>query len=233
MCLDICPPAQATLKHHQKAVSSTTTWAQRCFKHLNKQKLKYGYKQILVPIIQGGTNEDLRLQSAESLMELNAEIYAYGGLAVGEPIEEMLQTVKLLDKIVFNDRPRYLMGVGTPSDIIQCIASGVDMFDCVLPTRNARNGQLFTFKGKINILNACYKNDTSPIDKNNDFQISQQYSKAYLHHLFKTKEILGYRIATQHNLSFYNNLIKSARKAIQDGIFKDWTNSFLTTYNSK
>ena len=231
MCLDICPAAEASKKQHNKAVEMTTTWAKRCFNHLNNQEPKYGYKQILSPIVQGGTDEILRKKSAESLMELDPDMIAYGGLAVGEPKEEMLKVVNYLDSIVTKNKPRYLMGVGTPADIIQCISMGVDMFDCVLPTRNARNGQLFTYNGKVNILNSKYRDDLSVIDKKNNFPISQNYSKAYLHHLFKTKEILGYRLATQHNLAFYNNLIKDAIKTISNGTFEKWSKAFLKNYN--
>ena len=233
MCLDICPPADASIKDHEKAVKTTTQWAKRCFDHLNKQDLKYGYKQILSPIIQGGTNNDLRKESAESLLEINPEMIAYGGLAVGEPKEEMNSVVDFLNSIVPKDIPRYLMGVGTPEDLIQSISNGVDMFDCVLPTRNARNGQLFTYFGKVNIRNAKYANDKTPIDQYNLSPISQNYSRAYLHHLFKTKEILGYRLATQHNLSFYYNLLKDAKKAIKEDDFYNWKNKFFKNYNQE
>ena len=231
MCLDICPPANASIKDHKKAVKTTTQWANRCFKHLKEQDLKYGYKQILSPIIQGGTDNNLRKLSAESLLEINPEMIAYGGLAVGEPKEEMNNVVEYLNGIVPKNIPRYLMGVGTPEDLIQSISQGVDMFDCVLPTRNARNGQLFTYFGKVNIRNSKYANDKTPIDKYNQSPISQNYSKAYLHHLFKTKEILGYRLATQHNLSFYYNLLQDAKKAIKDDEFYNWKNEFLKNYN--
>ena len=231
MCLDICPPANASIKDHKKAVKTTTQWANRCFKHLKEQDLKYGYKQILSPIIQGGTNNNLRKLSAESLLEINPEMIAYGGLAVGEPKEEMNNVVEYLNGIVPKNIPRYLMGVGTPEDLIQSISKGVDMFDCVLPTRNARNGQLFTYFGKVNIRNSKYANDKTPIDKYNPSPISQKYSKAYLHHLFKTKEILGYRLATQHNLSFYYNLLQDAKKAIKDDKFYSWKNEFFKNYN--
>ena len=231
MCLDICPPADASIKDHEKAVKTTTQWAKRCFNHLNNQDLKYGYKQILSPIIQGGTNNDLRKLSAESLLEINPNMIAYGGLAVGEPKEEMNNVVEYLNNIVPKDIPRYLMGVGTPEDLIQSISNGVDMFDCVLPTRNARNGQLFTYFGKVNIRNAKYANDKTAIDKHNQSPISQNYSKAYLHHLFKTKEILGYRLATQHNLSFYYNLLQDAKKAIKDDNFYNWKKEFFKNYN--
>ena len=231
MCLDICPPANASIKDHKKAVKTTTQWANRCFNHLKEQDLKYGYKQILSPIIQGGTDNNLRKLSAESLLEINPEMIAYGGLAVGEPKEEMNNVVEYLNGIVPKNIPRYLMGVGTPEDLIQSISKGVDMFDCVLPTRNARNGQLFTYFGKVNIRNSKYANDKTPIDKYNPSPISQKYSKAYLHHLFKTKEILGYRLATQHNLSFYYNLLQDAKKAIKDDKFYSWKNEFFKNYN--
>ena len=159
-------------------------------------------------------------------------MYAIGGLAVGEPKEEMLSTVDFLNDIMPKDKPRYLMGVGTPADLIECISLGVDMFDCVMPTRNGRNGQLFTYNGKINIKNAKFRNDQTPIDTNNDSLISRNYTKAYLHHLFRTQEILGYRIATQHNLSFYNNLMKDARNAIINNNFKQWSTIFLKSYNN-
>ena len=233
MCLDICPPANASIKDHEKAVKTTTQWANRCFNHLKEQDLKYGYKQILSPIIQGGTNNNLRKLSSESLLEINPEMIAYGGLAVGEPKEEMNNVVEYLNGIVPKNIPRYLMGVGTPEDLIQSISKGVDMFDCVLPTRNARNGQLFTYFGKVNIRNSKYANDKTPIDKYNQSPISQNYSKAYLHHLFKTKEILGYRLATQHNLSFYYNLLQDAKKAIKDDKFYNWKNEFFKNYNYK
>ena len=232
MVLDICPDANATIEEHKKAVEITTKWAKRCLDHLANKGPKYNYPQLISPIIQGGTDEDLRIQSAEQLLELDAKIYAIGGLAVGESKEEMLNTVQLLDKIIPKVKPRYLMGVGTPEDIVNCISHGIDMFDCVIPTRNARNGQLFTRFGKVNIRNAKYKTDTSFIDKNNNFNLSQKYTKAYLHHLFNTQEILGCRIATQHNLSFYFNLIEEAKTAINNGNFQGWSKKFIADYNS-
>ena len=232
MVLDVCPDANAEIKEHKKAVEITTKWAKRCLDHLKSVGPKYKHSQFISPIIQGGTHEELRLQSAEELMELDAVMYAIGGLAVGEPKDEMLNVVQLLDGIMPKEKPRYLMGVGTPEDIINCISLGIDMFDCVMPTRNARNGQLFTRHGKVNIRNAKYKDDISLIDKNNQSPISQKYTKAYLHHLFKTQEILGCRIATQHNLSFYFNLIEEAKAAIQDSNFNSWSEKFLSDYNS-
>jgi len=231
MVLDVCPAADAGMNEHKNAVKLTTDWAKKCIKHYNNKGPKYSYKQIVTPIIQGGTNLELRKQSAEELLELDAEIYAIGGLAVGEPKNEMLEVVNYLNDIIPLIKPRYLMGVGTPADLIKCIANGVDMFDCVLPTRNARNGQLFTKNGKINIKNAKYRNDLSPIDEFNNYELSQTYSKAYLHHLFRTHEILGCRIATQHNLSFYNNLITEAKSTIKSGLFLDWSTKFLNQYS--
>ena len=232
MALDVCPPSNVSKEEHEKAVSLSTRWAKRCITHLNKEKFIYNHKQILSPIIQGGIYKDLRLKSANELLELNAPMYAIGGLAVGEPKDQMLKIVDYLNGIMPKEKPRYLMGVGTPSDIVEAIKLGIDMFDCVIPTRNARNGQFFTYQGKINIKNAKYKDDKSPIDEQNNYHISQNYSKAYLHHLFKTEEILGYRIATQHNLSFYNNFISDAKKSILNNTFNDWSSKFLASYNN-
>jgi len=231
MVLDICPDSNAKKTEHERAVKLTTQWAKRCLNHFDKKGSKYGFKQVVSPIIQGGTNEQLRKMSAEDLLELDAKMYAIGGLAVGEPKEKMLNTVEFLDGIIPKNKPRYLMGVGTPEDLVNCISNGVDMFDCVIPTRNGRNGQLFTRFGKINIKNAKYKNDLSPIDKTNQCDVSQKYSRAYLHHLFNTKEILGCRIATQHNLFFYKNLIKEVHAAINKDNYLSWSKKFIEDYN--
>lgn len=231
MVLDICPDSNAKTEEHEHAVKITTQWAKRCLDYFKKRGPKYGFDQAVVPIIQGGTSESLRKISAEDLLELDAKMYAIGGLAVGEPKEKMLNTVDFLDGLMPKNKARYLMGVGTPEDIVNCISRGVDMFDCVIPTRNGRNGQLFTRFGKINIKNAKYKNDLSPIDELNQCEISQKYSKAYLHHLFNTREILGCRIATQHNLSFYNNLMHEAQRAIDKGNYLSWSKNFIQDYN--
>ena len=232
MALDVCPSGEASKYEHKQAVELTTKWAKRCINHLDKEKKKYNHKQILSPIIQGGIYKDLRLQSAEELLNLNPEMCAIGGLAVGEPKDKMLNIVSYLNTIMPKEKPRYLMGVGTPQDIVESIKLGIDMFDCVIPTRNARNGQLFTYQGKINIRNAKYKDDKSLIDENNNNIISKNYTKAYLHHLFKTEEILGYRIATQHNLSFYNNFITNIKDAIINDQFDNWSKKFLSSYNN-
>ena len=233
MVLDICPDSNAKKTEHEKAVKLTTQWAKRCLNHFDNKGSKYGFKQVVSPIIQGGTSEQLRKMSAEDLLELDAKMYAIGGLAVGEPKEKMLNTVEFLDGIMPKNKPRYLMGVGTPEDLVNCISNGVDMFDCVIPTRNGRNGQLFTRFGKMNIKNAKYKNDLSPIDETNKCEISQKYSKAYLHHLFNTKEILGCRIATQHNLFFYKNLIQEVHAAINKDNYLSWSKKFIEDYNRR
>ena len=233
MMLDVCPPGNANQKEWIDALKHTTNWAQRAKKYFDQTKSLYGYHQIISPIVQGGTDLKLRQQSAEELIELNCDMYAIGGLAVGEPKQEMLKVVNYLDSILPKDKPRYLMGVGTPADLVESVLNGVDMFDCVIPTRNARNSQLFSFDGKINIRNAKYAHDFSPIDNNDFSPISNQYSKAYLHHLFKTNEILGLRIATEHNLKFYMHLMQLIRKMIKDECFEQWAKDFLERYNNE
>ena len=230
MMLDVCPSGDADYQTWIDALNTTTNWAKRCMKQYKKTESIYGYKQVLIPVIQGGTDKNLRRQSASELCELDAEAYAIGGLAVGEPKPEMLEMVECMDELLPKDKPRYLMGVGTPADLVESVSRGVDMFDCVLPTRNARNGQLFTFDGKINIRNSKFKTDFSAINENGFSPMSQTYSKAYLHHLFKTEEILGYRIATQHNLSFYIYLMKTIQDEIKKENFKSWSKEFLDIY---
>ncbi len=233
MLLDVCPPGNADYETLVYAHKTTTSWAKRGMKQFYETEPLYGYNQILIPVVQGGTVKELRKQSATELCELDAEAYAIGGLAVGECKQAMLETVEWMDELLPKDKPRYLMGVGTPEDLVRIVAMGVDMFDCVIPTRNARNGQLFTFDEKINIRNSKYKSDFSIIDKYSFSSMSKIYTKAYLHHLFKTEEILGYRIATQHNLHFYIQLMDTMREKIQKGTFKNWSNNFLTGYNKK
>ena len=230
MMLDVCPSADADHQTWVDALSTTTNWAKRCMKQYKKTEPIYGYKQGLIPVVQGGTDKQLRKQSALELCELEADAYAIGGLAVGEPKPAMLEAVEWMDEFLPKEKPRYLMGVGTPADLVNNVARGVDMFDCVMPTRNARNGQLFTFNGKINIRNSRYKSDFSPIDEKDISPKSKAYTKAYLHHLFKTEEILGYRIATQHNLYFYILLMNTMREEIQKETFGSWSKIFLTRY---
>ncbi|MED5475323.1 MAG: tRNA guanosine(34) transglycosylase Tgt [Candidatus Neomarinimicrobiota bacterium] len=231
MMLDVCPPGDADKKTWLEALEITTRWAKRGMNYYRKKEPKYGYKQILIPIIQGGTDLELRMRSFEQLIELNAEAYAIGGLAVGEPKTKMLDTTEYMGEIMPVDKPRYLMGVGTPSDLVKCVARGIDMFDCVMPTRNARNGQLFTANGKINIKNAKYRSDFSEIDDSGLLFDGNQYSKAYLHHLFRTNEVLGLRIASQQNLKFYIYLMKKMREKILSGNFKLWADNFLLKYD--
>ena len=231
MMLDVCPPGDADHQTWLKALDTTTDWARRGMKRYQETGPLYGHKQVLIPVVQGGIDRELRKQSAEELSELDAEAYAIGGLAVGEPKEQMLEGVEWMNEFLPIDKPRYLMGVGTPPDIVESVARGVDMFDCVIPTRNGRNGQLFTYNGKLNIRNSKYKSDFSSIDDNGFSPLSQTYTKAYLHHLFKTEEILGYRIATQHNLKFYIHLMQTIQNKIKQGTFQSWKNEFLLNYN--
>ena len=231
MMLDVCPSGDADHQTWINALSTTTNWAKRCMKQYKETEPIYEHKQVLIPVVQGGTDKELRKQSSSELCELEADAYAIGGLAVGESKPEMLETVEWMDEFLPKNKPRYLMGVGTPADLVRNVERGMDMFDCVMPTRNARNGQLFTFDGKINIRNSKYKSDFSSIDKNDISPMSETYTKAYLHHLFKTEEILGYRIATQHNLRFYIHLMKTMQDEIQKGNFATWAKEFIVQYS--
>ena len=231
MMLDVCPPGDADHQTWVDALNTTTRWAKRGMEHFRNTEPLYGHKQVLIPVVQGGTNRELRKQSALELCELEADAYAIGGLAVGEPKPEMLETVEWMDEFLPTEKPRYLMGVGTPADLVRNVARGVDMFDCVMPTRNGRNGQLFTFDGKMNIRNAKFKSDFTPIDNSGISPLSEIYTKGYLHHLFKTEEILGYRIATQHNLRFYIHLMNTIQMEIQTGNFEHWAKEFLEKYD--
>ena len=232
MMLDVCPPGDADKTTWIDALEKTTNWARKSMEHFMRTDQKYGHHQIILPIVQGGTDPELRRRSALELLELDANAYAIGGLAVGEPKEEMLTTTAQMNELLPKEKPRYLMGVGTPADLVRCVALGIDMFDCVIPTRNGRNGQLFTFKGKINIRNSKYKHDYSPIDTTGVSNLSEEYTKSYLHHLFKTEEILGYRIATQQNLKFYILIMKQMREAIQKDEFDNWSKEFLLKYEN-
>ena len=233
MMLDVCPPGDADKRTWIDALEQTTRWAIRSMKYYKATHPLYNHEQILLPIVQGGIDKELRKRSASELCSLEAEGYAIGGLAVGEKKSDMLNTVEWMDELLPKNKLRYLMGVGTPEDLVECVSRGVDLFDCVMPTRNARNGQLFCFDGKINIRNSKYKTDFSPIDENGFSPMSEEYSKAYLHHLFKTEEILGCRIATQHNLSFYNNLIHEAKQSLLNDSFEKWSKKFLMNYNQQ
>ena len=231
MMLDVCPPGSTDITTWKEALEITTNWAKRGMEHFRNTQSIYGHRQILIPVVQGGTNKELRKQSSKELCELNAEAYAIGGLAVGETKDKMLTTIEWMNDFLPKNKPRYLMGVGTPVDLIEAVSRGVDMFDCVIPTRNARNGQLFTFDGKMNIRNSKYKSDFSLIDESGFSPMSGNFTKAYLHHLFRTKEILGYRIATQHNLCFYIHLMITMQEYIKKGTFLNWKTNFLDRYN--
>jgi len=222
MAFDECTDYPVDYKYAKSSMEMTHRWLDRCFEHLEKVPPKYGYEQSLFPIVQGSTFKDLRKQSAEYIASKNADGNAIGGLSVGEPVEMMYEMTELVCDILPEDKPRYLMGVGTPVNILENIALGVDMFDCVMPTRNARNGMLFTSEGTINIKNAKWKDDFSPIDPMGITFVDTDYSKAYLRHLFAANEFLGKQIASIHNLGFYLWLVREARKRIIAGDFKLW-----------
>ena len=200
----------------------THRWLERCIKHLENTPLKYDYEQTFFPIVQGSTYKDLRKQSAEYIASVGAEGNAIGGLSVGEPADEMYEMTAVVTEVLPKDKPRYLMGVGTPINILENIALGIDMFDCVMPTRNGRNGMLFTAHGTINIKNKKWEDDFSEIDPMNITWVDTEYSKAYLRHLFTVNEMLGRQIATIHNLGFYLWLVREARKHILAGDFSSW-----------
>ncbi|RLD40702.1 MAG: tRNA guanosine(34) transglycosylase Tgt [Bacteroidetes bacterium] len=222
MAFDECTPYPCDYDYAKNSMHMTHNWLQRCIDHFDKTEPKYGHSQSLFPIVQGSTFKDLRKQSAEMIASKGAEGNAIGGLSVGEPHELMYEMTELVTDILPEDKPRYLMGVGTPSNILEGISLGVDMFDCVMPTRNGRNGMLFTSEGIINIKNKKWYNDFSPIDTNGLSFVDSQYTKAYLRHLFTAKETLGPMIASIHNLAFYLWLVKEARKHIIAGDFASW-----------
>ena len=227
MALDECPPGDSTYDYAKKSLALTQGWLERGAKHFDATEALYGYSQTFFPIVQGCVYPDLRREAAEHAVSLNREGYAIGGLSVGEPAEVMYQMLEILDPILPKDRPRYLMGVGTPANLLEGIARGIDMFDCVMPTRNARNGMLFTSGGVINIKNKKWEDDFSPIDRDGTSFVDKAYSKAYLRHLFISGEILGAQIASEHNLAFYLSLVKEARKRIVAGDFAGWKASSI------
>ena len=222
MAFDECTPYPCDYRYAQRSMHMTHRWLDRCINHLEKVPVKYGYDQTFFPIVQGSTYKDLRMQSAEYIANAGAEGNAIGGLSVGEPAEEMYAMTEIVTSILPQDKPRYLMGVGTPINILENIALGIDMFDCVMPTRNARNGMLFTANGTINIKNKKWEDDFSPVDEMGITFVDREYSKAYLRHLFAANEYLGKQIATIHNLGFYMWLVREARKHILAGDFKVW-----------
>lgn len=227
MAFDECTPYPCDYDYAKRSMDLTHRWLKRCVTHFNKTEDKYGHKQALFPIVQGSTYSDLRKKSAETIASYNADGNAIGGLSVGEPHEMMYEQTELVCGILPKDKPRYLMGVGTPANILESIAIGVDMFDCVMPTRNGRNGMLFTSEGIINIKNQKWQKDFSPLDPNGLSFVDAAYSKAYLRHLFAAKEILGGMIASQHNLRFYLWLVNEARNHILAGDFSSWKNTMI------
>ena len=227
MAFDECTPYPCEYGYARESMEMTHRWLKRCCERFDSTEPKYGYSQTLFPIVQGSTYKDLRIQSAEYIASMNREGNAIGGLSVGEPAEMMYETTELVCGILPKDKPRYLMGVGTPANILECIALGIDMFDCVMPTRNARNGTLFTTVGVINIKNEKWKDDFSPIDSGLDCYASNFYSKAYLKHLIKSQEMLGAMIASVHNLTFYLWLVGQAREKILEGTFLAWKNEMV------
>src|SRR5690554_3147984 len=222
MAFDECTPYPCDYSYASRSLDMTHRWLQRCCNRFDETEALYGYDQTLFPIVQGSVYKDLRRKSAETIASFEREGNAIGGLSVGEPAEEMYAMTEVVCQILPVDKPRYLMGVGTPVNLLENIALGIDMFDCVMPTRNARNGMLFTKDGIINIKNKIWENDFSPIDAESDLLADRQYSKAYLRHLIRSKEILGAQIASLHNLHFYLWLMREARKQILGGNFRDW-----------
>lgn len=233
MAFDECTPFPCEYSYAKHSMHMTHRWLKRCISHLEKTPYKYEYSQAFFPIVQGSTYKDLRKQSAEFIASVEAEGNAIGGLSVGEPIEEMYEMTAIVTEILPKDKPRYLMGVGTPINILENIALGIDMFDCVMPTRNARNGMLFTAHGTINIKNKKWENDFSPIDEMGITFVDTMYSKAYLRHLFASRELLGKQIASIHNLGFYLWLVREARKHILAGDFTVWKNSLVKQLDNR
>ena len=222
MALDECPPGNSDYNYAKKSLGLTQRWLDRCIKRFNETEPLYGYNQSLFPIVQGCTYRDLREQSAEFVASKGADGNAIGGLAVGEPTEVMYEMIEVVNAILPKDKPRYLMGVGTPANILEAIEKGVDMFDCVMPTRNGRNAMLFTSQGIMNMRNKKWEDDFSPIDPDGTAWVDSFYSRAYLHHLFKAQELLALQIGSIHNLAFYLWLVGEARKHIISGDFSSW-----------
>lgn len=226
MALDECPPGQSDYQYAQKSLALTQRWLDRCIKRFNETEPLYGHHQSLFPIVQGCTYKDLRQEAAKFVADKEADGNAIGGLAVGEPTEVMYEMIEVVNEILPKDKPRYLMGVGTPQNILEAIERGVDMFDCVMPTRNGRNALLFTYNGTMNMRNKKWENDFTPIDSEG-CDVDKVYSKAYLHHLFKAKELLAMQIGSIHNLAFYLRLVTDARQHIEQGDFVTWKKSVI------
>ena len=231
MAFDECPPGNAPVVQMKSAVRRSALWLERCIDFLDETEPLYDSEQILFPIVQGGIQGDLRLESCESIIPRATCGIAIGGLAVGEKKNDMLRVIELMDANLPVEQPRYLMGVGQPEDLLDCVNLGMDMFDCVIPTRNARNGQLFTWNGKVNIRNASFKEDFEPLDENCPCILCKDFTKAYLRHLFNINEILGQRLATIHNLTFFMDLMQNIRDQIQAGTYLDWSKKLSNRWN--
>lgn len=227
MAFDECPPGDCDWRYARQSLDLTLHWLERCHKRLSETEPLYGYPHSLFPIVQGAGFSDLRRESAERVAELGADGNAIGGLSVGEPTEVMYEMIEVVNEVLPKDRPRYLMGVGTPANILEGIERGVDMFDCIMPTRNGRNGQLFTWRGTMNMRNEKWKDDYSPLDPEGTSYVDHTYSKAYVRHLIKSDELLGLQIASIHNLAFYLDLVRQARKHIIEGDYPQWKASVL------
>lgn len=233
MAFDECTPYPCEYEYAKRSMQLTHRWLDRCIAHLEKSPPRYGFNQMFFPIVQGSVYRDLRIRSAEYIASRGAEGNAIGGLSVGEPAEEMYAMAETVCEILPADKPRYLMGVGTPVNILENIALGVDMFDCVMPTRNARNGMLFTARGTINIKNKKWEDDFSPLDPEGTTFVDREYSRAYLRHLFAANEYLGKQIATIHNLGFYMWLVREARKHILAGDFSTWKREMVSQMDKR
>jgi len=233
MAFDECTPYPCEYGYAKRSMQMTHRWLKRCFEAFEVTEPKYGYEQALFPIVQGSTYKDLRTESAETIASFEANGYAIGGLSVGEPELEMYEMTEHVCHYLPKDKPRYLMGVGTPWNILESIGLGIDMMDCVMPSRNARHGLLFTWNGTINIKNEKWEKDFSAIDAGSEAYVDQVYTKAYLRHLIKSGEYLGIQIATIHNLAFYLQLVKEARKQIQAGTFKVWKDQLIPTLKQR
>ena len=232
MAFDECPPGQSDFQYAKKSLMLTQRWLDRCFKRFNETSPRYGHQQSLFPIVQGCTFKELRRDAAKYVADKGADGNAIGGLAVGEPTEVMYEMIETVNEILPKDKPRYLMGVGTPQNILEAIERGVDMFDCVMPTRNGRNAMLFTYEGTMNMRNKKWENDFTPIDEEGCYT-DRVYTKAYLHHLFKAQELLAMQIASIHNLAFYLRLVGDARAHIIQGDFTTWKRSVIDQLNRR
>ena len=233
MAFDECPPYPCTYEYARKSLDITLGWLDRCWKHFHETEPKYGHSQTLFPIVQGSTYKDLRTKSVEHIVKLDSEGVAIGGIAVGEPTDLMYEMADHCCRQLPVDKPRYLMGVGTPANILENIALGVDMFDCVMPTRNGRNGMIFTWEGMLNMRNEKWKSDFTPIDANSDLTADRIYTRAYLRHLYAANEILGPMIGSMHNLHFYLELVTVARQKIAEGCFTEWKNQMVPKLSTR